>query len=483
MKNIIKNSFAILLTIGLFSGCVNDTYDTPKFDDCVDPGLIKTKEVAGMYAVAINPVLNPTTGIPNTPTYHNYKDPADPSKGENNDYIEAYVISSDEGGNFYKSMYFQPLDGSSGFNLSIDEANLYGKKFQPGKKVFLKLNGLAYGNPKNNFARGLVFGAPPTEKYDVDRLATIDYPKHLIASCDIVSEEDIVHKITLAQAFSDTYLNTLVEIDNVQFTDEAAGGTYDSNRTDDFDSSIFITDGVKNLTIRTSRFANFAGRKVPSGKGKIRGVLTKYSSTYQIILRTERDVNMPNPRVDYTPAIVGTNSTVFPATVNETFESYTTSPAQTNFPNYINDAGIGSRYWEVKTFSSNKYIQMTSFGSGGANNTYLFVPVNMTSASTFSFRSNMGFWNGAVLKVYYVLAADYTPGGNIDVTKMINITSNFTIPTTPTSGYGTSFIASGNYSIPASITGNGYFVFEYAGNANAFPALTTTLQIDNITVN
>ena len=63
----------------------------------------------------------------------------------------------------------------------------------------------------------------------------------------------------MAQAISDTYLNTLVEIDNVQFTDEAAGGTYDSNITDDFDSSIFITDGTKNLTIRTSRFANFAG--------------------------------------------------------------------------------------------------------------------------------------------------------------------------------------------------------------------------------
>jgi hypothetical protein len=299
----------------------------------------------------------------------------------------------------------------------------------------------------------------------------------------VISEEEIVHKITLAQAFSDTYLNTLVEIDNVQFTDEAAGGTYDSNRTDDFDSSIYITDGAKNLTIRTSRFANFAGRKVPSGKGTIRGVLTKYNTTYQIIMRTERDAKMPNPRVDYTPALVGSNSTVFPATVNETFESYTASPSQTNFPNYINDAAIGSRFFEVKTFSSNKYIQMSSFGSGGANNTYLFVPVNMTAASTFSFRSNMGFWNGAVLNVYYVLAADYTPGGTIDTSKMQNITSNFTIPKTPSSGYGTSFTGSGNYTIPVTVTGNGYFVFEYAGNANAFPAVTTTLQLDNIIVN
>jgi len=469
MKNIFKNSFIILTAIFLFSGCVNDTYDTPKFGDCVDPGLTKTKSIADIYAVAKNPVATPPSVVPNTPTYT-----AD-------DIIEGYVVSSDEGGNFYKSFYVQAVDGSKGYNLSVDEVNLYTKNFEPGKKVFLKLKGLAYANP-TSFGVGLIFGAPPTEQYAVNRLATLEYPKHLIASCDAVSEDAIVRKITLAQV-ADAYLNTLVEIDNVQFTDEAAGGTYDSNREDDYDSSIYVTDGAKTLTIRTSRFANFAGRKVPTGKGKIRGVLTKYNSTFQIIMRTERDANMPNPRVDYTPALIGSNSTVFPGTVNETFESYISSPSQTNFPNYINDAGVGSRYFEVKTFSSNKYIQMTSFSSGGANNTYLFVPVNLTTANNLSFKTNMGFWNGAVLKVYYVLATNYTPGAIVDTSKMVNITSNFTIPTTPTSGYGTTFTSSGVYAIPASVTGNGYFVFEYAGNANAFPAVTTTLQLDNITVN
>jgi hypothetical protein len=430
--------------------------------------LTKTKTIADIYTIAKNPVATPPSVVPNTPTYT-----AD-------DIIEAYVVSSDEGGNFYKSMYFQAVDGSKGFNLSVDEVNAYTKHFQPGKKVFLKLKGLAYANP-TSYGVGLIFGAKPTEQYAVDRLSSLDYKNYLIPSCDAVSEDAIVHKITLAQAFSDTYLNTLVEIDNVQFADENAGGTYDTVLNDDYDSSIFVTNGTSSLTVRTSRFANFAGSKVPTGKGKIRGVLTKYNSTYQIIMRTERDVNMPNPRVDYTPAIVGANSTVFPATVNETFESY--AVAQTNFPNYINDAAVGSRYWEVKTFSANKYIQMTSFGSGGANNTYLFVPANMTAANNFSFKSCMGYWVGAALNVYYVLATDYTPGGKIDVSKMVNITSKFTIPTTPTSGYGASFTASGVYAIPTTVTGNGYFVFEYAGNAAAFPAVTTTLQLDNILIN
>ncbi|MBA4316884.1 MAG: hypothetical protein C0412_00640 [Flavobacterium sp.] len=467
MKNKIKNSCIILAAIGLFSSCVNDTYDTPNFDACVDPGLTKTKEVADIYAVAKNPVATPPSEVPNTPTYT-----AD-------DIIEAYVISSDEGGNFYKSMYFQPTDGSKGFNLSIDEANLYGKSFQPGKKVYLKLKGLAYANP-TSFGVGLIFGAPPTEQYAVDRLPSLEYPKHLIASCNSVSEDAIVHKITLAQAVSGAdFLNTLVEIDNVQFTGESAGETFDLVRTDDFDSSTFITEnGTTNLTIRTSRFANFAGYKMSTGKGKIRGVLTKYNSTYQIILRTERDVNMPNPRVDYHLPIGGTAIQYLP-TFTENFESFATTSNGTIFPKYVNDAFKGGRYWDVKSFSSNKYIQMTAFNSGGTNKTYLAMPIAFTPGNKLSFKTKDGFYNGEVLKVYY--SKDYVPGGDFSKATLVDITSSFAIANGTLSGYASNFTNSGNYVIPTSLTGNGFFIFEYS-NAGA-AQITSTIQIDDITVN
>lgn len=453
------------MSISLFSSCVNDTYDTPKFGDCVNPGLTKNKEVAQIYAVAINPKPDPITGIPNTPTYV-----AD-------DIIEAYVISSDEGGNFYKSMYFQPTDGSKGFNLSIDEANLYTKNYQPGKKVFLKMKGLAYANP-SSFGRGLIFGAPPTEQFAVNRLATLEYPKYLIASCDVISEEAIVHKISLAQV-GDAYLNTLVEIDNVQFTGESAGETFDLVRTDDFDSSTFITEnGTTTLTIRTSRFANFANQKMSTGRGKIRGVLTRYNSTYQIILRTERDVNMPNPRVDHHLPIGGTTIQYLP-TFTENFESYSTSTTGSIFPKYINDAVKGGRYWNVASFSSNKYIQMTAFNSGGTNKGYLAMPIAFTPGKKFSFKTKDGFYNGDVLKVYY--SKDYVPGGDISKANLVDITSKFTIANGTETGYATNFTNSGNYIIPESLSGNGFFIFEYSTEGRA--QVTSTLQIDDITVN
>jgi len=452
------------MAVGLFSGCVNDTYDTPKFDanTCVDPGLIKTKEVAQIYAVAINPVPDAITGIPNTPTYT-----AD-------DIIEAYVISSDEGGNFYKSMYFQPLDGSKGFNLSIDGKYLY-TSFEPGKKVFLKLKGLAYGNP-TSFAMGLTFGAPPTEQYVVDRLSGLTYKNYLIPSCDLVSEDMLIHHITLAQANNDSFLNTLVEFDNVQFADESSSGTYDTFRNDNYDSSTYITNGSNSLIVRTSRFANFAGYKVPSGKGKIRGILTKYNSSYQIILRTELDVNMPNPRVDYILPKGGT-SIKYLSTFKETFESYDVTTTGAVFPKYVNDAFFGSRYWDVKSFSSNKYIQMTSFSSGGTNKTYLAIPVAFTPGKKLSFKTKDGYYLGPVLKVYY--STNYIPSGDISKATLVDITSSFLISSGTLNGYATNFTNSGSYLIPVNLTGNGFFLFEYSGTA----AVTTTIEIDDIFIN
>ncbi|MFI0490107.1 DUF5689 domain-containing protein [Flavobacterium sp.] len=461
MKNKIRTLFIIIGVSAFFTSCINDTFKPPILDNCINPGLSKTKEVANIYAVAINPVAKSPGIIPNTPIY------------SSDDSIEAYIISSDEGGNFYKSMYFQPLDGSKGFNLSIDEVNVYTKNLQVGKKVFLKLKGLAFANP-TSLAEGLTFGASPTDQYAVDRLA--NYKNYLIPSCDLVSEDALVHKITLAQANTDTFLNTLVEFDNVQFTDESSSGLYDTYRNDDYDSSLYITNGTNSLVVRTSRYANFAGYKVPSGRGKIRGVLTKYNGVYQIIMRTERDVNMPNLRVDYILPIGGTAIKYLP-TFSETFQSYAVTTKGAVFAKYVNDAYFGSRYWDVKLLSGNKYIQMSSFGSGGSNKTYLAMPVAFTPGKKLSFKTKDGYNLGSVLKVYY--SKNYVPKGDMSKATLVDITSNFVISSGNLNGYASSFVNSGNYVIPANLTGNGFFIFEYSGTS----AVTTTIEIDDIIVN
>ena len=195
------------------------------------------------------------------------------------------------------------------------------------------------------------------------------------------------------------------------------------------------------------------------------------------MVRTESDIKLTNTRFDSTPALVGTALT-FDATLNEPFTSYTTTNQQ-SFPKYVNDAVSGSRYWQVKTFGGNKYIQMSSFGgTPEANRTLFFVPVDFTAASTFSFMSKLGFSNGNPLKVYYT--TNYTAGANVSTATLTQI-SGLTISPGLTSGYPTTFTSSGTWNMPATLTGNGYIVFEYIGNGAG--GVTTTAQIDDIVIN
>jgi hypothetical protein len=454
MKKIFKNLMTFAVVSILFTSCVNETFDDPKNGECVDPSIVKNKEVSDIYAIAINP----TGAIPNTPTY------------TANDIIEAHVISSDEGGNFYKKIYMQPTDGTKGFYVSLEGTNLYTKKLEPGRKVYIKLKNLAYCNP-TSFDTGLTFGAPPTNIYAVDRLETSDIDKHIIPTCSTVNEETIVHAdLTVAQAKSATYLNTLVELKNVQFKSDCS--TYSKK---DFDTSLKITDGTTEIDVRTSHFANFAGNYVPSGNGKIRGVLSKYGSTYQLVLRTERDVKLTNPRIAVVSPPKGGTAITYTGNFTETFESYATSTTGAVLPNYVNNAVVGFKYWDVVLFSSNKYLQTSAFNNGCVKAVFV-VPVDFTTANKLSFKTKDGYNDGQPLKVYY--STNYIPGGDVTQATLVDITSSFAIATGSTSGYATNFTNSGDYQIPAFLTGNGYFLFEYDGTTGT----TTTMQIDDIKV-
>jgi hypothetical protein len=166
----------------------------------------------------------------------------------------------------------------------------------------------------------------------------------------------------------------------------------------------------------------------------------------------------------------------------ENFENYpanSSAPYFNNFPKYLNYAFTGRRYWEVRSFGNNKYIQLTANG-GEANkayDTYFMMPIDFTAANSLTFRVNAGFYNGAALKVYTV--TNYTPGTEITPAALNEITSSFTMPTGPATGYGT-FAPAGTYSFPAGLTGNGFIVFKYEGNSSG---IKTTMQLDDITVN
>ncbi len=461
MKKRIKNIIVIVISIVLLSGCVNDKFDTPT-TECIDQNLTKNKEVSDVYNFALTAT---STALEYT----------------NDDIIEAIITSSDEGGNFFKSLSLIAIDGSRGFSISIDDSNLYTKKLQPGKKVFIKMKGLYCANPSSG-TKGLIIGAKPTGSQILDRIPTLEYSNFIIPSCTVVDEETIVKKLILTQLNNDAYLNSLVEIDNVQFENE--GSTYGNKPSDDFDKSENITDGISSFVTRTSKFANFSGNLLPSGRGSIRGVLTKFGNTYQLIIREERDVKLNNPRVDYWPPIVG-NSIQYLSAFTENFENYTTGTAitgQNNFPKYINDPVIGTKTWRCRTATgTTKYIEMSSFGNPLQSNRALFiVPINMTGTNKLSFKTRVSFFNGNPLKVYYT--SNYQIGTDINTATLVDITSKFFLSDGMNSNFNNS-IPSGGAAFTLPNVGNGFIIFEYIGSGVSTPVLTTNFGIDDITVN
>ena len=458
----IKLIFGLAIATSIVS-CVNsDDYGTPDLsDNCTDLTVTKT----------VQDITSTSTAV-----YQQYM---------GDDVIEAYVTSSDEGGNFYKSISFVSIDGLVGFSMPIDAYNLY-TKFEPGRKVFVNMKDRYFVTENNSTVIGSLYNndtpADPSDD-EVGRISSVEYESILTRSCTKENEDNIVKHLTITQAKNNANLNMLIEFDAVQFTDASLGKTY-------FDESVNNLGGATNheitdefgnkIIVRVSEYATFASGNVPSESGKIRGVLTKYGSDFQFMVRTLNDINLTDARmtIDFYPPLVG-GSIVYNSTLNEPFTSYTTTNQQ-NFPAYINDAATGSRYWQVKTFSGNKYIQMSSFGgTPEANRTLFIVPVDLTGANTLQFKTKTGFNNGATLKVYYT--TNYVPGNQITTATLTDITSNFAIDNGPSSGYSTNFLNSGIYNIPVGVTGNGFFVFEYIGNGSGGP--TTTMQIDDIIIN
>lgn len=455
--NFLKSILFFVLTAGILTSCVNDDdYNTPSLEDfdCIAAdSLVATKTV--------KQIIEGATALPVLYTA--------------NDIIEAYVVSSDKGGNFFKTMHLQTKD-STAFTLSLDLAN-YATHFQAGRRVFIKLKD-RYIQIKDG---GLLIG-----ELDGSSIFRIPAPlvgKTILRTCELAeNDEQFVRRISIEDAIgSNEYLNMLVEFDSVQFVSSAVGQPYHLPANGNSGTNHTITDiNGKTIIVRSTSFSKYAVKPVPSQSGKIRGILTRFGTTYQFTPRYESDIMLNQERF-YINTQIGGTDIQYLGSFTENFESYGLNTRI--FPKYLNDSYTGGRYWEVKQFpanTGNKYIQMTSNGSNEINRTLFYVPVDMTAANTLSFKTKDGFNNGNVLKVWYT--TNYTPGTDLSNATLVDITSQFTISSGTTSGYAQNFTNSGVYNIPASVTGNGFFIFEYSGNG-AGSALTTTIQVDDITVN
>lgn len=469
IKNLLKISLGMVLSVAFQVSCIHgDRWDAPEIG-CDNKFHAPTMTMAEFVA------LSPSSGIYTVPE----QDATHPEV-----IFDGYVISSDANGNFYKTLVFQdkPQNPTVGLVLGINKSLNYAD-FPVGSHIRIRANGMVIGKSGDVITLGV-----KDPDYAIGRIPESIIGRYMAGVCNgngLEISNIVPQELTLAEIKNPKYVNTLAIVKNVQFVKseiglplmnkDASGAFVDTNRT--------LADAAGNTgNVRTDGFFKPTSYTIPDKNGDITFVVSKYGtgpSPYQNIIRGISDINFTKPR--FSEGVIGGTAIVYSGPFAENFESYpanASSPYFNNFPKYLNYASAGSRYWEVRSFGGNKYIQFSANGgiSGTAYSTYFMVPVDFTAAGSLSFKINIGYYNGAALKVY--TTTNYTPGSDISAATLNEITSNFIFPTAPASGYGT-FTSAGTYSLPASLTGNGFIVFKYQGNSSG---ITTTVQLDDITV-
>jgi len=168
------------------------------------------------------------------------------------------------------------------------------------------------------------------------------------------------------------------------------------------------------------------------------------------------------------------------APFTDSFEMYDSYSIPSNKWTSINENGL--RQFTVKSYQGNKFVEMTSFNSGGENKAWLISPKFDFSTmvdKNMSFTLADGLQNGNPLKLMYSTNYDgsscpsdagftWVEFGTDAISDHINNTENNDF----------NFEASGDVSL-STISGNAVIAFVYEG---AKESVKTTIQIDDIRI-
>jgi hypothetical protein len=430
-----------------FGSCAKEEFDVPKLT-CTQPDLKVNRTVEEVRVI--------TGSIVTQYTY--------------DDIIEAYVISSDEAGNFFKTISFQTLatvtTPAIGFSVPVDASNTY-IDFRLGNKVYIKMK----DQYTDIYFGGMRIGSIYVNSYNeggVGRISPNDFKKILNASCTMVSEDLLVRSVSIPELLQDANINTLVELSDVQFTSDAIGRHYYEESNDVGGATNWsLKDKLGNQVLfRTSSFADFADKIVPDGSGKVRGVLTKFGSDYQLLARSENDVEF-----------TGTAAVPFFA---ENFQSVETN-TKLNLPGWSNMVQKGTKFWLGTVYAGNGYAEFNTTGTKVVSNiAWLISPkidMDLHTNELLTFRSAQHHLDvDSPLNSLEVYISNDFDGLNI--TKATWVPLTVVLPKQATPWY--QFVGSGGVDL-SSYTGKINIAFKYTGSGKNL-ALDGAFQVDDVQI-
>lgn len=210
--------------------------------------------------------------------------------------FEGYVVANDISGNLYQTLVVR--NGDQAIVVSVNTNSLYAT-YPVGTHVRVNLNGLyvggygamaKIGQPYYTSSGNLRLGGMLTQMAS-SNISIVGFN----AGADEV-EPYLIDESFLKTADKDEWAPMLVKIEDVYIRGLVVSG---SRRlvyamADDADSGNGVNDtilvGSTKLIMRASVYADFAYDTIPTGLVDVYGVLTRYSSTWQLQFRDINDI-------------------------------------------------------------------------------------------------------------------------------------------------------------------------------------------------
>ncbi|WP_406649042.1 DUF5689 domain-containing protein, partial [Ornithobacterium rhinotracheale] len=202
--------------------------------------------------------------------------------------LSGYVVSSDEGGNFYQQIIIQDNKSPEFNGIEVSAAiKGYSDYFPIGARVKVFAKGLIIAKD-----RGVIKLGVKDSKFPVGRIPEKEVFNHLKFYCNKELETPAAKVYTdISKALQDGNVSTLIRLENVYFP--AANGQQTFVPKGEKASNLSIKDENGNtLDLRNSSFVKWADNIVPRGKGSITLILSKYNDSYQAFINNLSDINI-----------------------------------------------------------------------------------------------------------------------------------------------------------------------------------------------
>ena len=374
--------------------------------------------------------------------------------------VKGYVTSSDDSGNFYKEFFIQdkPENPTAAIKVALELVDSY-NKFNVGREVYIRLNGLYVGEVRSGDGVATIGGDKNVDGDEVENMSLNQVESQLFRAANT---ESIVPLDVKFSEINNGHVGMFVKVNNAQFPSSLAGKTYvDANDRFDTQRTLQSCDGFgfTNFILETSAFASFKFATLPEGGGSISAVVSKTfnGSDLVLALNSVSHVDMTGARC--TPL----NINDFNVIVEEDFDSAVDN-TNFNFPNWTNFAEEGSELWTEQVFSGNGYAEFSGFRTGDdVNIGWLISPGIDMDAQTnefLNFQVAQHHLDSADNTLEVFVSTDYD-GTNVSAATWQSVSAN--LPVVSDSWYA--FKDSGLVDL-SSYTGTLYVGFKVTGSGN-----------------